>query len=369
MDQKVEYLKLKLPDEIANVCLEKMDEIIKTGNYILGNEVDQFEHSVAEKLGAKYVISLNSGFSALYLALSALGIKEGDEVITVGNSFVATAACIHLLGARIVYCDVGEDRNICVEQLQHIVTEKTKAIIPVHLAGIPANINAIVPFARKRNIFVVEDASQAFGAKISEKYVGTLGDIGCFSMHPTKNLGAFGDAGFIITDNDEIYKKVSLQRNHGLQDRDHCICFGYNSRLDELQAGILNIKLRYIDSWNKRRNEIANMYYENLSDLDITLPISNEANYNVYFSYVIQTDARDELKQYLEERNIECKIHYPIAIHRQKASLDVYGEIHLPNTDRQNNRILSLPIYPFLSDEKITYIIKMIRKFFKKKIQ
>lgn len=369
MDPKIDYLNLALPNEIVDECLKKISSIIKVGNYIMGDEVEKFENSVAEKFGSKYVVGLNSGFSALYLALLALGITEGDEVVTVGNSFAATVACAHLLGAKVVYCDVGEDRNMFVEQLKYVVTEKTKAIIPVHLAGIPANMKEIVEFSKKRNIFVVEDGSQAFGAKIRDKYVGTFGDVGCFSMHPTKNLGAFGDAGFIVTDNDEIYKKVSLLKNHGLQDREHCICFGYNSRLDEVQAGIINVKLKYVDSWNERRNRIAHMYYDNLSDLDITLPVRNKDCYSVYFSYVIQTDKRDELKKYLEERNVECKIHYPIAIHRQKASIDAYGEINLPNTDIQNDKILSLPIYPYLPDEKIKYIIMMIRQFYKEKIK
>jgi dTDP-4-amino-4,6-dideoxygalactose transaminase len=365
LKDRIRFLDLSLPSDVKKECIEQITSVIANGNYILGHEVRKFEKSISEKIGVKYVLGVNSGFSALYLSLLAMGIKSNDEVVTVGNSFVATVAAVQLLGAKVVYCEVGDDRNMCIESLKKAVTKKTKVIIPVHLAGIPASMLEIMEFAQKKGIYVVEDSSQAFGAKLNDKYVGTWGDIGCFSMHPTKNLGAFGDAGFLVTDNEELYKKVWLLRNHGLLDRDHCECFGFNSRLDEVQAAILNVKLKYVDQWNKRRNEIACIYRDNLTDLNLQLPLVRGNCYCVYFGYVIQTDQRDALKDYLEANNIECRIHYPIPIHKQKASIDAFGNWELPKTDMQNKRILSLPIYPSLTDSDIYKIIFHIKEFFK----
>lgn len=364
MEELINYLKLDVSDEFFDSCIDKLKKLIKNGNYILGDEVSKFEENVAKKLGVKYAVGLNSGFSALYLALLSIGLKEGDEVVTVGNSFVATVAAPQLLGAKVVYCEVGPDRNMSLESMKSVVTERTKAIIPVHLAGASANMTEIMEYAKEKGIYVIEDASQAFGAKLNGNYVGSFGDVGCFSMHPTKNLGAFGDAGFIVTDNEDIYKKVMLLRNHGLKDRDHCCMFGFNSRLDELQAAILNLKLEKVDEWSDRRNQIADQYRSGLKGLDLELPTIQENSYCVYFSFVIQVERREELIAYLKERKIECKIHYPIPIHKQEASINAFGEVSLPITEEQNRKILSLPIYPSLTDEQVAYIIQTIKEFY-----
>lgn len=366
MSQKIDYLKLDLSPDLIDKSIDKFRSILQKGNYILGDECRKFEENISERFGCKNALGVGSGFDALFLALYALGIGEGDEVVTVANSFVATVAAADLLKAKVVYCDVGEDRNMSLEDLKRVVSEKTKAIIVVHLAGIPAKVDEIVNYAKEKKIYVIEDGSQAFGATLNNKYVGTFGDIGCFSMHPTKNLGAMGDAGFITTDNPKLYDRIKRLRNHGLTDRDHCVEFGYNSRLDELQAALLNLKLSEVDSWNKRRNEIADKYRNGLKDLPIELPFTWDNSYNVYFSFVIMVDDREKLMDYLAGRSIESKIHYPISIHKQRASIDSIGEISLPKTEKQNKRILSLPIYPSLQDEQVEYIIDSILEYYTK---
>ena len=366
MSKKIDYLKLDLSPNLIDKSIEKFRAILQKGNYILGEECEKFEENISGRFECKYALGVGSGFDALFLALYALGIGEGDEVVTVANSFVATVAAANLLKAKVVYCDVGEDRNMSVEDLKRVVSEKTKAIIVVHLAGIPAKVDEIVDYAKEKGIFVLEDGSQAFGATINNKYVGTFGDIGCFSMHPTKNLGAMGDAGFITTDDRELYDRIRRLRNHGLVDRDHCVEFGYNSRLDELQAALLNLKISEVDSWNERRNEIADKYRNGLKDLPVKLPFTWENTYNVYFSFVIMVEDRERLMDYLSSKSIECKIHYPISIHKQQASIDSIGEVSLPKTEAQNERILSLPIYPSLKDEQIEYIIDSITEYYSK---
>lgn len=359
----IPYIDVGLGPTLEAQCIEKLACIIRSSNYILGKEVATLERAVADFLGAKYAVALNSGFSALFIALRALNIGPGDEVITVSNTFVATVNAIQLVGAKAVFCDVGADRNLNPDLLDRAISSRTKAIIPVHLAGIPAQMDPVINFANKYGLYVIEDAAQAFGAKYNNKYVSTIGDIGCFSFYPTKPLGACGDGGLLVTNNREIYEKATLFRNHGLHDRDHCATWGYNFRLDEFQAGILNVKLHYLDEWNKKRREIASQYNKGLANTHLELPVVKDNLTPVFFSYVVQTDLRDELQEYLLSQGIESKIHYPICVHQQSAYAKQCFDSRLLITEQQNSRILSLPIYPSLSKENIEYITNCIIAF------
>lgn len=363
---KIPYVNLGLQNTlILDEILESIKRVLESGQFILGEEVRKFEESFAERVGTQYAVGLNSGTDALFLTMLAYGIGPGDEVITVPNSFVATVAAIELTGATPVLVDVDEDQNMDVSQLEDAITSCTKAIIPVHLTGRPAKMIPLMEIANRYNLIVIEDCAQAVGASINGKYVGSFGHAGAFSLHPLKNLGSCGDAGVVVTDDSELVTKLCRLRNHGLINRDECECWGYNSRLDALQAAILNVKLNYLTHWTERRREIAQMYIEGLRTLPITLPIEDAGSVSVYHAFVIQTDQRDQLMKYLAEKGIDTKIHYPIAIHKQQAaSRTPYGQLTFPRAERQAKRILSLPIYPELTDEQVEYVIKMIKEYF-----
>lgn len=323
------------------------------------------ERAISEKLDVRHAISVNSGLDALIFALKASDIKAGDEVITVSNSFIATVSAIVHAGAIPVLVDVGDDRNIDPKLIEAAITPKTKAIIAVHLAGRPCHMKEINEIAKDNGLIVIEDAAQAIGAKIGEKLVGSFGDIGCFSMHPLKNLGACGDAGIIVTNNDRVAETIRLIRNHGLKTRDECVAWGWNSRLDSVQAAILNVKMKYLDIWNERRRQVALYYNEVFSELGFTKPIDHPNCQSVYHAYVIETDNRNELIDFMNKAEIECKIHYPIQIHQQKAFIDSFGPVILPKTEWQGERILSLPVHQELSDAEVETIAGSIKSFFK----
>ncbi|MFD5854015.1 DegT/DnrJ/EryC1/StrS family aminotransferase [Cytobacillus pseudoceanisediminis] len=348
--------------EEINLVISK---VISSGSFILGEQVRIFEENISKRIGCKYAIGVNSGTDALILSLLALGIRKGDEVITVPNSFLATVAAIELIGAKAVLVDVCDDQNIDVKKIRNKITPKTKAIIPVHLTGRPSSMSEILEIAKEFNIKVIEDCSQAFDAEYMGKKVGSLGDVGAFSLHPLKNLGACGDAGVVVTDQKEVADYIRLIRNHGLINRDECVQWGYNSRLDEIQAAILNVKLKYLDKWNNRKREIAKMYFDGLENTPIRLPIETEDRTNVYHAFVIKTDLQRELKEYLESKSIEVKIHYPIPIHKQTASQhnDFYVE-EFKIAEKQSGEILSLPIYPELTNDQVNEIIFEINSFF-----
>ena len=310
---------------------------------------------------------MGNGTDALFLSLRALGIRQGDEVITAPNSFIATAGAIVAAGAKPVFVDVKGDYNINPDLIKQAITTKTKAIIPVHLTGRPADMDTILIIARKHGLYVIEDAAQAIGARYKGKRVGSLGSTGCFSLHPLKNLHVHGDGGIITTNNKELYEKLLKLRNHGLKNRDECDFWGYNSRLDSIQAAIGNIKLEYLGDWNKRHREIAVMYRKNLSGV-VTVPVDKEFEEPVYHNFIIQGDKRDELQKYLLERGIETKIHYPIPIHLQEAASSLgYKERDFLVCEAQAKRILSLPIYPELTDGQVNMVIKAIKSFYSNK--
>lgn len=359
-----QYLNLK--DEIDSA----IQKVLESGNFILGEEVREFESRVCEYLGVKHAIGVASGTDALQIALMAIDLKPGDEVITTPFTFVATAETIVLLGGKPVYVDIDENTfNINPDLIEEKITEKTRAIIPVHLYGQPAEMEKILDVAKKYNLYVIEDSAQALGSEYKGRKVCTFGDIACISFFPTKNLGAFGDAGMIVTNNDDLAEKIRMIRVHGSKIRYNHEILGVNSRLDTIQASILLVKLKYLDEWNNRRIEIARKYTDGLSDIDdLTTPHCQPYNKHIYHQYTIRTKRRDELSQFLKERGIQTAIHYPIPLHLQKAFSHLgYKEGDFPVSERSSKEVLSLPMFPELKDEEVEYVIESIHQFFKVK--
>jgi dTDP-4-amino-4,6-dideoxygalactose transaminase len=357
-----QYLNLK--DEIDSA----ISRVLNRGNFILGNEVMEFERKIAEYLGVKHAIGVASGTDALQIALMAIGLKPGDEVITTPFTFVATAEAIALLGGKPVYVDIDKKTyNINPELIEEKITEKTKAIIPVHLYGQPAEMDKIIDIARRYNLYVIEDSAQALGAEYKGRKVCTFGDLACISFFPTKNLGAFGDAGMIVTNNDELAEKVRMIRVHGSRVRYNHEILGVNSRLDTLQASVLLVKLRYLDGWNDRRAEIAKKYTDGLFNIDgLVTPYCQPDSKHIYHQYTIKTKQRDELAQFLKEKGIQTAVHYPIPLHLQKAfSYLGYKKGDFPISEECASGVLSLPMFPELKDDEIEYIIESIQQFFK----
>tara|TARA_B110000008_G_scaffold48979_1_gene47792 strand:- start:13693 stop:14790 length:1098 start_codon:yes stop_codon:yes gene_type:complete len=346
--------------------LDKLIELGQNNDYILGKSVHEFEAKMAEFIGCKYVIGVNSGFDALFLSLMALGISSKDEVITVSNSYIATANAIKAVGATPVFVDVGADYNIAVDSIEKSITSNTKVIMPVHLTGNPCEMDKILKIARKHNLKIIEDAAQAVGAKYKNKNIGNWGDTSCFSMHPIKNLGLLGDGGFICTNSMSIQKKLLLLRNHGHKNRDEIIAVGFNSRLDTFQASVGLIFLNELKSWTERINQIADQYRSRIVG-PLIHPVIKKDSYAVYQNYIIMVNERDELMKFLLDKGVETKVHYPIPIHKQEAYKDLdKSKQNLPETERQVTQILSLPIYPELTDEQVELTIVMINEFYKK---
>jgi len=351
---------------IRQEILDKFDEISKTGDYILSKEVTEFEENFAMYCGTKYAVSVGNGSDALYLSLLSLGIGPNDEVITAPNSFVATAWVIARTGARIVFCDVGNDMNINPDLIESVISERTKAILPVHLTGRVADMDRIQTIAEKHNLFVVEDAAQAVGAVYKNKKAGSFGIGAGFSLHPLKNLHVHGDGGVVTTNNSSLYEKIIQYRNHGLKNRDECKFWGINTRLDAVHAGIGNIKLKYIDKWNNRYRKIARMYTENLNDY-VKVPKERDYEKPVYHRYIICHLDRNKLQDFLADSGIETKVNYPIPLHLQSAAKDLgYNKGDFPMAEKLADTILSLPLYPELIDDQINYVIEKIIEFCKK---
>jgi len=346
--------------------LDKIEEVLDSGMFILGPELEAFEKKVANYLGVKYVVGLNSGTDALFLSLKALGVGPGDEVITVSNSFVATAVAIANTGAKPIFVDVKNNYLINEDLIEDAITSKTKVIIPVHLTGKPCNMNKIMSVANKYNLRVLEDCAQSIGAKFEGRKVGSY-DVGAFSLHPLKNLAAAGDGGFVATNDEAIYKSLLIYRNIGLKDRNHCEILGFNSRLDNLQAAILNIKIDYLDEINIKRRENAKIYCKELQNVHEIkyIPFDLDNEYSVYHTFVIQVERRDELKDYLKNYGVETNIHYPNPIHVQKAFnyLNI-DSTKLEFTDKQSRMILSLPINESVTSEELKYVSNMIKNFY-----
>jgi dTDP-4-amino-4,6-dideoxygalactose transaminase len=349
-----------LKPELLSAC----EQVLDHGQFILGPEVTAFEKAFADYCGVKHAVGVDNGTNALILGLRALGIGRGDEVITAANSFLASASSIALAGARPVLVDVRCDYTIDPQLVERAITPRTRAVMPVHLTGRPADMRELYDIVRARGIHIIEDAAQAVGAQCGNQRVGSLGDLGCFSLHPLKVLNAIGDGGVITTNDPALYDKLLIARNHGLRDRDTCDFWSLNARLDTIQAAMLLVKLQYLDGWIAKRRAIARFYYENLHD-SVTIPQDRTGDSSVYQTFVIQCRDRGKLRGYLLEKGIETKIHYPVPIHLQPGAASLgYRRGDFPVCEDQSRNILSLPIYPQLSDDQVQHVVSAIRNFY-----
>jgi dTDP-4-amino-4,6-dideoxygalactose transaminase len=358
----------------AGAHLKNFKKIMQNGDFVLREEVEKFEKSVAKYLGVKYVVSVNSCTDALLLTLGSLGLKD-SEIISVAHTYVATLAAIKHIGAKPILADISDDFNIDPSSIEKLITKKTKAILPVHLYGHACDMEKIMKIAKKYNLIVIEDGAQSFGAKQKNKFVGTFGKAGCFSVHPLKSLGAAGDGGFVTTNDKKLYEKLYKLRNHGqgkrkngkyLKSRYDIEFFGFCSRLDNLQAAIVNTKMKILEKNIKRRNDIASIFNREMKDLPITLPeINKTQNYrDVFNSYVIRTKNQFELFKHLRNKKIEALINWPYPLYKHKG-LGLKG-IYLKKTEIACKEIISLPIFPELKTSEIIYITQTIKNFFKK---
>ena len=343
-----------------------IESVMSSGQYVGGHAVDEFEQKAAELCGTKYCVALNSGTDALVQGLMSLGVQAKDEVITPPNSFIASTAAIVNLKAKPVFVDVLADQNIDPTKIERAITSKTKAIMPVHLTGRVANMTDILEIADRHNIPVIEDAAQSIGSQYSGQPSGSFGKIGCFSAHPLKNMNACGDAGFLTTDDKEIARKVYLSRNHGFVDRNTVEQFGIVSRMDSLQASILNYRIQRLPEIIEKRRKNASLYIQFLNSEFVYHPKERNEEFNTYHTFVIQVDRRDELKNFLKKRGIDTTIHYPIPIHLQTASKYLgYKKGSFPEAESQANKILTLPIHQHLKQKDILRIAKTINEFLK----
>lgn len=343
---------------------EKAIEVLRSGWYILGNEVNSFEKNFASYIGTDYCVGVASGLDALILAFRALGIKQGDEVIVQGNTYIASVMGITINGATPVFVEPDEFYNIDASKIESKINEKTKAILVVHLYGQASNMEPVLKLCKKYSLKLVEDCAQSHGAEYNHKMTGSFGDIGCWSFYPSKNLGAFGDGGAITTNDEQLANYIKVLRNYGSEKRYHNMVVGYNSRLDELQAGLLNVKLKHIKDLLKDRERIALRYLKEINNSKIVLPKIRGKCTHVWHLFVIETDERLSLIEYLEKNNIQTLVHYPIPPHLSQAyeHLNV-KEGMLPITERYSKSVLTLPLYNGMTDEEIDYVVDVINKF------
>lgn len=339
-----------------------LERVLQTGHFILGEEVDLFEEKFAAFCSADYCVSVASGTDALHLALRALNIGPGDEVLVPANTFAATAFAVAYTGATPVFVDVRPtDFNLDPELIESALTPHTKAIIPVHLYGHPADMDAILEIAKRKGLSVVEDACQAHGALHRRRPAGSIGDLGCFSFYPGKNLGAYGDGGAIVTNNADLANKLRLLRNYGQRTKNVHTMVAYNSRLDTLQAAVLLVKLNYLDDWNERRRSIAAQYREQLADADIILPRELPDVRHVYHQFVIQHAQRDELMSRLKAQGVSTGIHYPVPLNQAAPFVAARTVPHgVPVCTALAQRIVSLPMFPELTDDQVSTVTEAI---------
>lgn len=363
---------IPVADPHANYLAHKAEidaaikKVLDSGWYILGEATRKFEENFANYIGVKHAVGVNSGTDAIVLALRALNIGPNDEVITVSLTAVATVAAIELVGATAVLCDIDpETRCMDASKVEGLITEKTKAILPVHLYGHPADLPTLQAIAKRHHLFLIEDCAQAHGAQIESKMIGSFGDLACFSFYPTKNLGAIGDGGAVLTDNDDLADRLRWLREYGWKQRYISDFPGMNTRLDEIQAAILDAKLTFLEAETKKRIQIASRYNKHLSGLDLVLPTVKPQYRHVYHLYVIESNQREELQTYLKSQGIASAIHYPQAVHQQPAYLDrLTGAKKLSTTDDIVPKILSLPMYPELKSVDQDFITEKIQNFF-----
>jgi dTDP-4-amino-4,6-dideoxygalactose transaminase len=347
---------------ISREVNEAVQQVLSGGRYILGPNVEALEQEIAGYCGTDYAVGVASGTDALLLALEACGVKQGDEVITSPYTFFATAEVISRLGARPVFCDINPDTyNLNTDLLERLVTLRTRAIVPVHLYGQVTGMAEIMELARKHNLVVVEDACQAMGAQQYGKKAGAWGDAGCFSFFPSKNLGGCGDGGMVVTSNAEIAAKIKKLRHHGTDKKYFHSLVGYNSRLDEIQAAILRVKLKRLDEWNNGRREKATLYNRLFKDTDIVTPLEVPGSRHIYHQYVIRHIQRDKIMQILQETNIGCAVYYPLPLHLQEVYQNFGAKPgDLPEAERAARETLALPVFPELNRAQVKFIAKKV---------
>ena len=343
---------------------EKALEVLRSGWYILGNEVKSFEKEFAAYVGAKHCVGLASGLDALWIAFRILGIGAGDEVIVQGNTYIASVMGITMNGATPVFVEPDEYYNIDASKIEEKITDKTKAILVVHLYGQASNMEPVQALCKKYSLRLVEDCAQSHGAKFDGQTTGTFGDIGCFSFYPSKNLGAFGDAGAIVTNNDKIAEDTRVFRNYGSEKRYYNKVVGANSRLDELQAGLLRVRLKHLNDLAEEKERICTKYLSGIHNSKIELPRIRKGATHIWHQFVIRSSERNELMKYLDERGIGTIIHYPIPPHLSEAYAYLgLKKGDLPVTERFADSVLSIPLYNGMTEEEQEYVIEAINAF------
>jgi len=373
LDLKAQYLTIK--DEIRAA----IDEVLESQHFILGPKVEELEHSIAAYSGAKYAVGVSSGSDALLVSLMAIDVKPGDEVITSPFTFFSTAGVISRLNATPVFVDIDLiTYNIDSHKIKAAITDKTKAIIPVHLFGQCADMEPIIEIAKSHNICVIEDAAQSIGAEYKGQKAGSIGNIGIFSFFPSKNLGGYGDGGMVVTNDQILYEKIKTLRVHGSKPKYYHKIVGGNFRLDALQAAILTVKLKYLDIWSQKRRENAGYYDKRFqeiglkenSQIKIPEPVykrSGDKNYHIYNQYTIHSKKRDELQAFLKENGIGTEIYYPLPLHLQECFKDLgYKKGDLPASEEASSSVLSIPVYPELIPAQKDYIVQKISEFYNK---
>lgn len=350
---------------IADKVRPRVEAVIANADFILGQDVTSFEEEFAVYCGVGYGIGLDSGTSALELSLRACDIGEGDEVITAANTFFATVAAITYVGARPILVDINPlSYNMNVARIEEALSERTRAIIPVHLCGQPANMDPVMELAERKELWVIEDACQAHGARYRGCRVGSLGHVACFSFYPAKNLGGYGDGGMVVTNDEKIAERVRMLRDYGQQEKYRHLIVGYNRRLDTLQAAVLRVKLHHLDEWNEARRRHAHLYDRLLKDTSVVPPFNPEYSEHVYHLYVVQSERRDKLREWLGSKGIATGIHYPVPIHLQPAYAHLgHSKGDFPIAEAYARQTLSLPMFPELTKEQIEYVAGAIHQF------
>lgn len=365
----IPLVNLKLQYKSIKKDIDKaMSSVIKDTDFIMGEGVKFFEEAFSQLTGAKYTIGVSSGTDALFLALQALGVKPGDEVITTTHTFVATASTISMCGATPVFVDIDpKTYNIDPKRIEEKITRKTKGIIPVHIYGQPADMDPIMKIAKKHKLFVLEDAAQAHGALYKGRSVGTIGDAATFSFYPGKNLGAYGDAGAVVTNSESIAQTIRLLRNHGRREKYTHDILGYGSRMDTLQAVILLVKLKHLRKWNKRRREAASLYNDLLKNVPVIIPFEPKSIESVYHLYAIRVEGRDGVYEGLRKAGIEVGIHYPVPLHLQPLFQPLgYKEGDFPQAEVLSKETLSLPIFPEITKSDIKKVVSSLKNVLKR---
>lgn len=366
--RQVPFVDLKAQYHLLKPEMDKtVIAVLEGGGFTGGEQLEKFEGLFAEYLGCRYADGLSGGGDALRLALEALNIGPGDEVIIPANTFIATAFAVSAVNARPVLVDMDPySFNMDPNLIEKAITKSTRAIIPVHLYGQPADMDAVLDIARRHHLFVIEDACQSHGARYKGRRTGTLGNLGCFSFYPSKNLGAYGDGGAVVTDDQKLAEKIARLRNYGQQAKYHHTEKGWNARLDTIQAAILSLKLKYLDEWNRKRLAHAMFYSEQLKKVsELQLPLIHPDRDHVFHLYVVRSNKRNQLQEFLNRRKVSTLIHYPVPIHLQKAYSELgYKMGDFPNTEKAAAEILSLPMYPELQPTQLNQVVEAINDFF-----